>query len=40
MNAKTIELKGEELILYLMKRFNYTRKQAIDSIPTKGKETN
>ena len=35
----TKEIKGEELIQYIMKRFKYTRKQAIDSIPTKGKES-
>tara|TARA_Y100000310_G_scaffold148347_1_gene147587 strand:+ start:1904 stop:2059 length:156 start_codon:yes stop_codon:yes gene_type:complete len=28
----TKELKGEELIAYLMKRFNYTRKQALASV--------
>tara|TARA_B100000674_G_scaffold494451_1_gene519076 strand:+ start:2962 stop:3078 length:117 start_codon:yes stop_codon:yes gene_type:complete len=36
MSGKTKQLKGEEMIQYIMKRFNYTRKQAIDSIP-KGK---
>ena len=36
MSGKTKELKGEVMIQYIMKRFNYTRKQAIDSIP-KGK---
>lgn len=39
MKEKTIQLKGEEMIQYIMKRFNYTRKQAIDSIPSKRKET-
>jgi hypothetical protein len=28
----TKELKGEELITYLMKRFKYTREQALDSV--------
>ena len=28
----TKELKGEELIAYLMKRFNYTRKEALASV--------
>ena len=40
MKDKTIRLEGEEMIQYIMKRFKYTRKQAIDSIPKKGKETN
>ena len=35
--GKTKELKGEELITYIMKRFNYTRKQAIDSLPKASK---
>ena len=28
----TKELKGEDLIVYLMKRFDYTREQALASI--------
>ena len=32
----TKEIKGEELIQYIMKRFKYTRKQAIESLPKKG----
>ena len=39
MSEQTKQLKGEEMILYIMKRFNYTRKQAIDSIPSKTKQT-
>jgi len=33
MSEQTKQLKGEEMIQHIMKRFNYTRKQAIDSIP-------
>ena len=38
MSGQTKQLKGEEMIQYIMKRFNYTRKQAIDSIPSKVKK--
>ena len=34
MSGLTKQLEGEQMILYIMKRFNYTRKQAIDSLPT------
>ena len=33
MSEQTKQLEGEQMIQYIMKRFNYTRKQAIDSIP-------
>ena len=35
--SRTKELKGEELIAHIMKRFKYTRKQAIDSLPKASK---
>mgnify|MGYP001095227790 FL=1 len=37
MSEQTKQLEGEQMILYIMKRFNYTRKQAIDSIPKANK---
>ena len=37
MSEQTKQLEGEKMILYIMKRFNYTRKQAIDSIPKENK---
>ena len=33
MSEQTKLLEGEQMIQYIMKRFNYTRKQAIESIP-------
>ena len=40
MSEQTKQLEGEQMILYIMKRFNYTRKQAIESIPRKAKQNN
>ena len=40
MSEQTKQLEGEQMIQYIMKRFNYTRKQAIDSIPSKTKQNN
>ena len=39
MSEQTKQLEGEQMIQYIMKRFNYTRKQAIESIPSKTKQT-
>ena len=40
MSEQTKQLEGEQMIQYIMKRFNYTRKQAIESIPSKTKQNN